>query len=78
MEHTRSAADLVRHALRMQGMSGAELARRLGVTQPYLSRRLTGGVDFRVAELEQVAAVLGMPVADLLPSQEADAAEVTA
>lgn len=64
----RKTAGEIRAELARQQMSGSELARRLGMTQPYLSRRLTGEVDFRIGELERIAEVLGVPVAQLFPS----------
>ena len=43
-------------------ISGVQLARRLGITQAYLSRRLTGEVEFRISELQAIADELGVPV----------------
>jgi transcriptional regulator with XRE-family HTH domain len=51
-------------------VSGAELARRLNVKQPYISRRLTGEVEFRLSDLQDIAAALGVPVTQLLPATE--------
>jgi transcriptional regulator with XRE-family HTH domain len=34
---------------------------RLGWTQPYMSRRLTGEIPFDVADLEAIADLLGIP-----------------
>lgn len=58
----RTVADLVRGVMAERRVSGVALAARLGVTQPYLSRRLTGEVEFRAGELERIAAELGVPV----------------
>jgi predicted transcriptional regulator len=57
----------VREALAELGVSGAELARRVGVKQPYMARRLGGDVQWRVAELHDVAKALGVPVTRFLP-----------
>lgn len=43
-----------------------QLALELGWTQPYLSRRLTGRVDFTTSELEDIAGKLGVSVAELV------------
>ncbi len=44
-----------------------ELARRLGVSQTTVWRRLSGEVDFTVIELVKIARVLGVPAWRLLP-----------
>lgn len=48
-------------------MSGAELGRRAGIKQSAISRRITGEVAFDMDDLESIAEVLGVDVADLLP-----------
>lgn len=57
----------VRGAMAERGVTGVELAKRLGVTQPWMSRRLTGAVEFRASELESVARALDVPLTRLLP-----------
>ena len=42
------------------------LARRIGATQPYMSRRLTGEIAFDVDDLDRIAGVLGVKPSDLL------------
>lgn len=72
MENTESraetVADRVRAVMTEKKISGVALANLLGMTQPYLSRRLTGEVDFRIGELERIADKLGVPVAQFLPA----------
>lgn len=72
MENTESrgetVADRVRAAMAERKISGVALANLLGVRQPYLSRRLTGEVDFRVGELERIAETLNVPVTQFLPA----------
>jgi transcriptional regulator with XRE-family HTH domain len=68
-------AESVNALLTELGLSQRELARRLGWTQPKLHRRLSGVQAITVAEMELFAAVLGVPVTQLIPT---DAAEVTA
>lgn len=47
-------------------MSAAELARRTGLKQPYVSRRMTGETAFDLDDLEVIARELGVSVAELL------------
>jgi transcriptional regulator with XRE-family HTH domain len=60
-------AEEIRVFLARRRMSASELARRTGMTQPYMSRRLTGEIAFDVDDLDQIATVLEVNVADLLP-----------
>jgi transcriptional regulator with XRE-family HTH domain len=69
---TDSVSVKIRAELERQGVSARELSRRLSVSQPYIHRRLNGDVQFRVDELDKIAAVLGVPVATFL-SGEAEA-----
>lgn len=48
-------------------MSATRLARELKVSQTYVWRRLSGETAFDTDDLERIAAVLDVPVADLLP-----------
>lgn len=57
----------VRAQLARHRRTGADMARQLGWTQPYMSRRLTGQVPFDVNDLTAIAAVLGLQVTDLFP-----------
>ncbi len=66
------------------GNARAEIARRrvrqsdlvdvLGVSQPALSRRLNGEVDFTIGELQALAAYLEISLEQLLHSIPAEAA----
>jgi predicted transcriptional regulator len=58
----------VRATIAELGISGVELSRRLGVTQSYMARRLSGDVPWRVGELDAVAQALGVPVTQFLAS----------
>ena len=49
----------IKAAMAAQGITQAVLADRLGVTQAWLSRRLTGQVAWRVADVDKVTAELG-------------------
>ena len=48
-------------------VSGRELARRLDVSSPWVSYRLTGNQEIGLDDLERIAAALDVPVTDLLP-----------
>jgi len=57
----------LRVLLARRRMSATELARRIGATQPYLWRRMSGEISFDLDDLQKIAAVLGVGVSDLLP-----------
>lgn len=61
------AAEELRALLARRRMSVSELARRLGVAQSYMARRVDGRVALDLDDLESIAAILGVEVADLLP-----------
>jgi len=48
-------------------MSATELARRTGIKQSTMSRRMTGETAFDMDDLEVIADALGVEVADLMP-----------
>ena len=48
-----------------KGISGSELARRLGVTSSYINQACKGTVNLSVKKCEDIAAELGVPVASL-------------
>ena len=52
----RFREELARHEI----ASESEAARRAGVAQPWLSRRLTGDTDWTVADLERICDALGL------------------
>jgi transcriptional regulator with XRE-family HTH domain len=52
--------------LEHQHVSGSELARRMDVSQAFVSRRLSAKVPFNLAELDRVAEVLDVPVEQFL------------
>lgn len=57
---SQAVARRLRGALAERGISVAEVARRLGVTQQKLSRRMTGLNAFDVDELDRICAVTGV------------------
>lgn len=73
MTLAESVAAKIREELERQDLSYRELGRRLDVSIAYVSRRLSDNPDvqFRVDELERVAAALGVPVTRFLPGEAA-------
>lgn len=65
-------AEEVRVLLARRRLSASELARQIGVTQPYISRRLTGDTPFDVDDLERIADALDVPISDLMPAKVTD------
>ncbi len=59
-------AEEIRALLGRRRMSGSELARRTGMKQPYLSRRMTGELAFDLDDLEIIARELNVTVTELL------------
>jgi transcriptional regulator with XRE-family HTH domain len=59
----------IRKQLFLRDMTGTQLAEHAGMTQPYISRRLTGATAFDVDDLERIATALDVDVADLLPAR---------
>ena len=59
--HPSAGAIATREALRAQGLTQAEFARRIGCHQPDVSAYLTGRVIPSVATLAVIAATLGRP-----------------
>jgi transcriptional regulator with XRE-family HTH domain len=61
------AAEEIRVLLARKRMSAAELARRTGIKQSTMARRMTGETAFDLDDLEAIAVVLEVEVTDLLP-----------
>lgn len=69
-EHVAVGAQ-IRSVLDELGISGNELAKRLGWPQSNVARRLLGKTPTTVPELQQIADTIGVPVSRLLPEQTA-------
>lgn len=67
-ELSRRVAEEIRVQLARRNISAAELARRTGLKQPYLSRRMTCEVSFDLADLDKISRTLGVTIHDLLPA----------
>jgi hypothetical protein len=62
-------AEEVRALLARRKMSASELARRMGVSQKYMSRRITGETPLDVDDLDMIATVLGVEPTYFFPRQ---------
>jgi transcriptional regulator with XRE-family HTH domain len=60
-------AEEIRAMLGRRRMSGRQLATKLGVSQTWMSTRLTGTTPIDLNDLERIAAILDVEVAELLP-----------
>jgi transcriptional regulator with XRE-family HTH domain len=62
-----------------QGVSSAELARRMGTSRAYVSKVLAGEANFTIATMGKLAFALGLRLrADLAPLEEEAQAETPA
>lgn len=68
---TARAAEEIRAILGRRRISGAELARRLGVSQMWVSDRLRGVTAIDLIDLERIAKIVDVPARDLIPSDVA-------
>lgn len=62
------AAEEIRAMLGRKRISGRELSRKLGVSQAWVSYRLTGHQEIGLNDLERIAAALEVSVSDLMPA----------
>lgn len=67
---TELVAENVRAEMARARLSGSQLAEKLKMSHPYLSRRLTGKVAFDTDDLAAIAEVLGISVMDLMRAPE--------
>jgi transcriptional regulator with XRE-family HTH domain len=64
-EADEKVAAEIRAALARQRVTQSVLADRLGVSQAWVSRRLSGEVPLTIADITQIAAELGVEVSSL-------------
>jgi transcriptional regulator with XRE-family HTH domain len=64
-EADEKVAAEIRAALARQRVTQSALADRLGVSQAWVSRRLSGEVPLTIADITQIAADLGVEVSSL-------------
>lgn len=71
---TDSAAERVGRNVRAEmarnGLTQGDLATRLNLTQPAVSRRLTGEIPLNVNELATISRVVGVPLGRLVAGSE--------
>jgi transcriptional regulator with XRE-family HTH domain len=64
---SRRVAEEIRAMMARRRISGRELARKLGVSQSWVSYRLTGIQPIDLNDLQRIAEALDVTVLDLLP-----------
>jgi DNA-binding transcriptional regulator YdaS (Cro superfamily) len=62
-------AEEIRALLARRRVTGRELARRLSVSSPWVSQRLTGHTEIGVNDLERIATALDVEITALLPTR---------
>ena len=67
----KAVAIAVRVELARAGVSGNEMARRLGMPSSTFGRRMTADLPFTADHLVNIAHELGIPVATLFPDEVA-------
>lgn len=60
----------IRKLLRQQGLTQVELADRLGVTPPQVSRLLSGKINFELKTLVSIQQAIGMPIIEVSFKEE--------
>lgn len=68
------AAEVRAEIARQKGPTQRELAELLGLSQPQVSDRIRGDVEWRISELAKVAELLGVPITKFVPAAEHTAA----
>jgi transcriptional regulator with XRE-family HTH domain len=58
----------VRAELARQHVTQRQLGEHLGLSQPQITKRLNGAIEFRPSELEAAADLLRVPVTQFLPT----------
>lgn len=65
----------IRKLLRQQGMTQVDLAARLGVTPPQVSKLLSGKINFELKTLVGIQNAIGKPVIDVSLKDEQQVSE---
>ena len=66
----RALNSTIKAEMARRDINQTRLAAIVGVTQTQVSARLRGTIEWRVSELQTIAAAFDMPVADLIPDGE--------
>jgi transcriptional regulator with XRE-family HTH domain len=56
----------VKELMRWRKLTQAELSAKLGVSQPWLSKRLTGVTPFQIEDVDSIANAFGLTASQLL------------
>jgi transcriptional regulator with XRE-family HTH domain len=59
----------VRAEMARKGLTQRKLAEALGMSQPQITKRIAGRIEFRPSELEKAAELLGIPMTRFLPPE---------
>ena len=62
----------VNQVMFMQGVTRAELARRIGISAPSVSMKLRGQIGWSLEDIFDTATALGLSVEQVLPTRAAD------
>ncbi len=65
----------IRKLLRQQGMTQVDLAARLGVTPPQVSKLLSGKINFELKTIVSIQNALGKPIIDVSLREERPVSE---
>lgn len=71
-DYSRALAAEVRAMLARREINGRDIARALGVSPMYVSRRYRGQIPWDAAELAVIAGMARCRVSDLLPRQDSN------
>jgi DNA-binding Xre family transcriptional regulator len=63
---SRAVAAEIRRLLEERDISGNQLAKETGISQPSIARKLRGATAFDLDDVDLICAALGVKVADLL------------
>lgn len=69
MSTAERVASTIRAEMARRRIDQGVVARRLGVSRPSVSRRLSGTTELTVSELVEVADLLGVAPAELIPGR---------
>jgi transcriptional regulator with XRE-family HTH domain len=65
----REVTEAVRRHMSQRGVSGLELAKRIGISQNYIAKRLRHEASFTFNDIENIATALQIPVGLLVPGE---------
>ncbi|UKA56664.1 helix-turn-helix domain-containing protein (plasmid) [Arthrobacter sp. FW305-BF8] len=63
----KEVIEAVRRHMSRQGVSGLELAKRIGISQNYIAKRLRHEASFTFNDVENIATALRIPSGHLVP-----------